>query len=83
MNNYLVILKASDVSNYGQKWYSQKIEAWVDEKCWAEHYDSNTKQCMKYYTVVLQKHVRSESGIGAIMKFRRWQEEGLSEEYLQ
>ena len=70
---FLVILKASDVRNYGQSWYSQKLEAWLGESLVSEHYDSNHKSNMVYYTNVLSRLVNANSGIGAILKFKKWQ----------
>lgn len=71
---YEVVLSANK-SNSLEENYEQGYQAFHNGKCWAEH---NSPGIVS----VLSKNVMSESGLGAILKFIRWQKEGLSESFL-
>lgn len=82
MKSYIVTIMANLPQNNGEKEYCQKYIALDCEnnKIVAEHYTDKTDKCYPY--MVLQKTVVCESGCGAILKIRKWQNEGLTMSFL-
>ena len=83
MNVYEVKLYATKEANFGQESYNQACEAEdSDGTVLAYWYNDRHEANMIYNILVLSKSVRCESASGAIMKFKRWQNNGLDESYL-
>lgn len=82
MNVYNIVIIANYQCNIGQIDYSQVCQAFYNEKCVAEHYDSKHKGNMHFTFPVMERLVRSNTGTGAILKFKKWQAKGFNEDFL-
>lgn len=84
MQYYSIVVMANKKMNNGEHDYSQEFNAYDSEnRLCASHYQANNKLGNKFiYRVIQKDFVKANTGSGAILKFQKWQREGLGEDYL-